>query len=85
MQLEDVCASLSASSSMGSHFWISHSIECQEMIRNRVVSHCLGLLIVFVCANIGWLYCVATLYLLCPRPRRELVWLSKQVPKLSDS
>lgn len=81
---EDVCASLSRSAQLGSGFWLSHSVECSELIRERVKSHSLGLLVVFCVLNGIWLYMVATYYLVCRRPRRPVAYI-RRLPSDKES
>jgi len=81
---EDVCAALASSAQLGSGFWLSHLIECDELIRERVKSHALGVLVLLVVFNGAWVYLLATYYLFCVRFRREPVYMER-LPRVKDS
>jgi hypothetical protein len=81
---EDVCAALAQSAQLGSGFWLSHAIECDELIQERVKSHALGLLVLLGLFNGVWIYFVATYYLVCVRFRRDPVYIER-VPRLKRS
>lgn len=76
---EDICAALSKSPSLGSGFWLAHSIECEQLIEDRIKSHSIGILVVVGVLHVFWFYFIASLYCMCGgRARREIVYVGSE-------